>query len=66
MRNTTKLKNILILYTVSIDMDENMNLHFTLIDKRNQRKTTIVAKSYTVAVAKAYSHMLKETRLKNY
>lgn len=66
MRNTTKLKNILILYTLTIDMDEDMNLHLTLIDKRDHRITTVVAKSYTNVIAKAFSHMLRETKAKNY
>ncbi|HTB32268.1 MAG TPA: hypothetical protein VK808_09600 [Bacteroidia bacterium] len=63
MKNTTKLKYILQLYTVTIEMDEEELLHFMVIDKRTGERITFIAKSYSVVVGKAYVYMNK--RLKN-
>ena len=64
MRNTTKLKNILQLYTVSIDMDEDGNFQLTLIDKRDRITQTFIAKSYSVVMSQAFSHMMKQIKIK--
>jgi hypothetical protein len=62
MRNTTKLKYILQLYTLSIEMDEEENLHFTIIDKRNGERNTIIDKSYIVVVRRAFVYMNKKLK----
>jgi hypothetical protein len=62
MRNTTKLKLILQLYNVSLEMDEDEVLHFTLMDKRTGERYTIIDKSYTVVVRRAFVYMNKEMR----
>jgi hypothetical protein len=59
MKNTTKLKNILQLYTVSLDMDDEGRFHLTLIHKRSKGSTTFIDKGYTVVVGKAFSHMTR-------
>jgi hypothetical protein len=64
MRNTTKLKSILLLYKATLDLDEDNNLHLTLIDKRDNATKNFIEKSYTVLMRKAFSFMLKQTATK--
>lgn len=62
MKNTTKLKNILQLYTVSLDMDDEGNFQLALSEKRNGNVQVFTDKSYTVVIAKAFGHMKKELK----
>jgi hypothetical protein len=62
MKNTTKLKQLLQLYTISLDADENEIMHLTLIDKRNRISKTFTDKTYTVVIRLAHSYMLKELK----
>jgi hypothetical protein len=64
MKNTTKLKNILQLYTVHLDMDDDGNFVFTLRDKKNGSTETFVNKSYSVVIGKAFGYMKKELKFK--
>ena len=60
MRNTTKLKHILQLYTVNLDMDEDEKLHLTIIHKSKSTSHTFIDKAYSTVVGKAFSYMMKE------
>jgi hypothetical protein len=62
MKNTTKLKLILRLYTVLFDMDEDENLQLTLADKRNGERHTLTHKSYSAAVGLAFVFMNKQIK----
>jgi hypothetical protein len=62
MKNTTKLKHILQLYTVELNMDEEMNFHLTAIHKTNDSIATFIDKGYSIVLRKAYSHMLQELK----
>lgn len=62
MKNTTKLKNILQLYTISLDMDEDNNFYLTAINKRTKAVETFIDKAYSVVIGKAFSHMKKELK----
>jgi hypothetical protein len=62
MKNTTKLKHLLQLYTIALDMDEEGNFHLTAISKLNRGSATFVDRLYTVVVGKAFSHMVKEIK----
>lgn len=62
MRNTTKLKHILIKYTVSLDMPTPDAFVLTLYDKNTGDGTEFEGKSYSIVMGKAYSYMLKELR----
>lgn len=64
MKNTTKLKNILQLYTVHLDMDDEGNFVFTLRDKRNGSHETFTDKSYSVVIAKGFGYMKKQIKFK--
>jgi hypothetical protein len=59
MRNTTKLKHILQLYTISLDMDDENNFHLTIMSKRTGSAETYSGKSYSVVIEKAFGHMKK-------
>ncbi len=63
MKNTTKLKHILQLYTIFLEMDEDNNLHFTVINKNTNEEEVFIDKAYSVVIRKAYSHMLKMLKL---
>ena len=62
MRNTTKLKIILQLNTVSFDMDNDGNLNMTIIDRRNGERQTFIDQNYTVVVRKAFVHTNKKLK----
>lgn len=64
MKNTTMLKHILQLYTLSIDMDEEDNFYVTMISKRNHASNTIIDKAYSSVIGKAFRYMMKEIKSK--
>lgn len=64
MKNTTMLKHILQLYTLSIDMDEEDNFYVTMISKSNHASHTIIDKAYSSVIGKAFRHMMKEIKSK--
>lgn len=59
MRNSTKLKTLLIKYTVSLDMDDDGRWVLLLTDKSNNDMKEFEGKSYGRVLALAYSWMLK-------
>ncbi|HEY4799292.1 MAG TPA: hypothetical protein VII99_09485 [Bacteroidia bacterium] len=65
MKNTTKLKAILQLYTLSLDMDDDGNFHLTMTYKRTGESATFVDKAYTIVVGKAFWYMSKNLRKEN-
>lgn len=62
MRNTTKLKALLLKYTVSFDMNDDEQFQLMLTDKQNYKAQLFEGESYSIVVAKAYSYMLKELK----
>ena len=64
MRNTTKLKHILHLYTLTLDMDDEEQFYLVITDKRNGDSKTFTEKTYSGIINKAYSHLLKNTKAK--
>jgi hypothetical protein len=60
MRNTTKLKAILLTYTVSFDLDENDIFIITLMSKANGKGKEFQAKTYSLVISKAYYYMMGE------
>jgi len=63
MRNSTKLKTILQLYTITLDMDDDETIHLTAINKRSDASETFINKTYSRVIGKVFSHMLKEMKL---
>lgn len=59
MRNNTKLKTLLLKYTVSFDMDDNGLFTLLLIDKNTNNTHAFEGESYGKVLAKAYSYLLR-------
>ncbi len=59
MRNTTKLKHILQLYSVALDMDDDGQMHLMVFDKKDNSSEEFINKSYSVVVEKAFRYMMK-------
>ena len=64
MRNTTKLKTLLIKYTVSFNMDDDGLFVLLLTDKNTNNMQQFEAESYSKVLAKAYSWLLKKLKEK--
>jgi hypothetical protein len=62
MRNTTKLKQILLKYDLDLSMDEDSLLKLTLVDKNTGTLTRFEHSSYSQLLGKCYSHFLKELK----
>lgn len=59
MRTTTKLKHILQLYTVALEMNEDGEMQLMIFDKRDNSSEAFIHKSYSVVVDKAFRYMMK-------
>jgi hypothetical protein len=62
MRNTTKLKQILLKYDVDISMDEENLMKLTLVDKITGSHTFFEHNSYSQLINKGFSHFMKELK----
>lgn len=63
MRNTTKLKQVLLKYSLAIDMEENGSFKLTLFDKEfPDVMHAVEEKSWSAAITKAYSILAKELK----
>ena len=62
MRNTTKLKQILLKYDVDLSMDEENQMKLTLVDKSTGHYVFFEHSSYSHLLSKCYSHFLKELK----
>ena len=59
MRNTTKLKILLQKYRITLDMDVDEQFTMLLTDKDTGKTYKAEGKSYSIVIAKAYSHLLR-------
>jgi len=59
MRNTTKLKILLQKYRITLDMDVDEQFTMLLTDKDTGKTYKVEGKSYSIVIAKAYSHLLR-------
>jgi hypothetical protein len=62
MRNTTKLKHILLKYDLALSMEEENLLKLTLVDKITGSLASFEHSSYSHLISKCYSHFLKEIK----
>ena len=62
MRNTTKLKTLLLKYTVSFDIGEDEIFELMLTDKQTNNGKLFEGKSYSIVLSKAYSFLLQELK----
>jgi len=63
MRNTTKLKQILLKYDLDLSMDEDGLLKGTLVDKISGGLAQFEHSSYSLLISRCYSYFLKEIQL---
>jgi hypothetical protein len=62
MRNNTKLKTLLLKYTVSFDMDDDGFFTLLLTDKATNETHLFEGSSYGKVLALAYSFLLKKLK----
>ncbi|HXB30285.1 MAG TPA: hypothetical protein VNW49_10725 [Puia sp.] len=62
MRNTTKLKQILLKYDVDLSMDEENLMKLTLVDKITGSLAFFEHSSYSQLLSKSYSYFVKELK----
>jgi hypothetical protein len=62
MRNATKLKTLLMKFTVSLDLGDDDLFKLMLTDKQTNNAQLFEGKSYSVVLAKAYSYLLQELK----
>jgi len=62
MRNTTKLKQVLLKYDIDLSMDDDGFMKMTLIDKINGESAMFSNSSYSFLISKAYSYFLKKIK----
>jgi hypothetical protein len=63
MRNTTKLKQVLLKYDLALSMEEENLLKITLVDKNTGSFTCFEHSSYSQLLSKCYSFFLKELKM---
>lgn len=63
MRNTTKLKQILLKYDLDLSMEDDGLLKLTLVDKITGTLTRYEDPSYSKLISYGYSYLLKEIKL---
>ena len=59
MRNTTKLKHILQLYTIALSMNDDGEMLLMIFDKRDNSSEEFINKSYSIVIDKAFRFMMK-------
>jgi hypothetical protein len=62
MRNTTKLKQILLKYDLALSLEEESLLRLTLVDKTTGSLQSFEHSSYSQLIAKAYSYLLRSLK----
>jgi len=61
MKNTSKLRTILELYIITLDIEDG-SFYATAINKRTNNSKLFIHKSYTELIVKLYGHMRKELK----
>ena len=62
MRNTTKLKQILLKYDLALSMQEETFMKLSLIDKATGKIKSFEHASYSQLIGKGYGYLLKELK----
>jgi hypothetical protein len=66
MRNTTKIKHLLVLYYLDLSMDDDGLMHLTITNKATGEEKQFESTKYAVVIDKAFRYMSKETRKSDY
>ena len=62
MRNSTKLKTLLLKYTILLDITNDGLFKLLLTDKQTHKTELFEGESYGKVLARAYSYLLKELK----
>lgn len=62
MRTTTKLKHILQLYSVTLDMNVDGEMQLMIFDKKDNSSEEFTNKSYSIVVDKAFRYMMRKIK----
>ncbi len=62
MRNNTKLKQLLLKYSVTFDMDEDEDFRLTLTDRQTKEIKYFHGSSYAIVLQKAYYYFKEELK----
>lgn len=62
MRNSTKLKTLLLKYTILLDLTNDGLFKLILTDKQTHKTEIFEGESYGKVLAMAYSYLLKELK----
>ena len=62
MRNSTKLKTILMQYTLYLEMGDDELFRLVLTSRKDNQSAQVEGKTYSEVLGKAYSHLLKEMK----
>lgn len=65
MRNTTKLKQILLKYDMALSLEEDTLLKIALVDKVTDKVFDFEHRSYSQLISKCYTHFLKSLKIEN-
>ncbi len=65
MRNTTKLKQILLKYDVALSLEDEVLLKIALVDKITGKVFDFEHRSYSQLIGKCYSYFLKSLKIAN-
>ena len=62
MRNSTKLKTLLMKYSITLDLSSDEMFRLILTDKQSNEAQMFEGKSYGYVLSKAYSFLLKKLK----
>ena len=62
MRNSTKLKTLLMQYTIYLEMGDDELFRLVLTSRQDNGAAQFEGKTYSYVLSKAYSHLLKEMK----
>ncbi len=62
MRNTTKLKAILLKYSIFLEMSDDGIMKMTLVDKVHLNEEIFEANNYSSLISKVYAHFMRESK----
>ena len=66
MRNTTKIKHLLVLYFLDLSMDDDGLMHLTITNKTTGQQKEFESTKYAVVIDRAFRYMSKETSKTDY
>ena len=66
MRNTTKIKHLLVLYYLDLSMDDDGLMHLTITNKTTAEQKEFESTKYAVVIDRAFRYMSKQAWKSDY